>query len=110
MGFFVWYSISSTRTVARTLTIPVYFDNMKEGMQIDSAEQTAITVAGTRDLIQKVSEIGSLHIDTTELSHGKQLIHASYKNFMLPTAIKVVNCMPIEVTFAPPTQIDKTST
>ncbi len=101
MGFFMWYCVSNSRTITRTITVPIYFDNTQHDIQINAPETTQITVAGIRDTIQKTYSLGALHIDAQKLTNGKQLVHATYKNFLLPSAVKVLNCMPIEVEITP---------
>lgn len=97
MGFFAWYCISSSQTVVRTIHVPIYFDNVRADMHIDAPETTSITLAGTRNSIKTSSTMGAVHFDSAQYSTGKRLLHATYQNFLLPSAVKLLNCMPIEV-------------
>ncbi|MBY0109615.1 MAG: hypothetical protein K2X90_00720 [Candidatus Babeliaceae bacterium] len=97
MGFFMWYCVSSSRTIIRTINLPVYFDNIKSNIKIQAPESMQLTLSGTRGLIKASYTTGALHFDSTELTLGKKLLHPTYKNFLLPSAVKVLNCMPIEV-------------
>lgn len=97
MGFFMWYCVSSSRTIIRTIKLPVYFDNIKNDIKIQAPESIQLTLSGTRSLIRASYNTGALHFDSSELPPGKKLLHATYKNFLLPSTVKVLNCMPIEV-------------
>jgi len=101
MGFFIWYSISNSRTITRTITVPIYFDNTQADIRIDAPETTQISVSGTRSTLNASRDLGAIHFDSSKLSQGKKLLHATYKNFLLPSAVKVLNCMPIEVSITP---------
>ncbi len=99
MGFFMWYTISEFRILTITHKIPVYFDNVSQEQQIDAPEEVDITLSGTARQLYKSQKIGALHFNAHKLSPGKQLIHISPENLLLPHTTKVVNYTPIEVTF-----------
>lgn len=97
MGFFAWYCISRSQTIVRTIHVPIYFDNVTPDIQINAPETTPITIAGTRDSIKESCTLAALHFDSAQWSIGKRLLHATYQNFLLPSAVKLLNYMPIEV-------------
>lgn len=98
MGFFAWYCISSSLTLTRTITVPIFFDNCPADKRIDAPEVTQISLSGSRSTINASRSLGALHFDSSTFTSGKKLLYPSYKNFLLPSAVKVLNCMPIEVT------------
>jgi hypothetical protein len=101
MGFFIWYSVSNSRTITRTISVPIYFTDSKADIQINAPESTQITIAGTRGDIQKTVQAGAIHFEGSQLSVGKKTVRPTYKNFLLPSAVKVLNYMPIEVSITP---------
>jgi hypothetical protein len=109
MGFFIWHSVSSSRIITRIINVPIYFDNIKTDMHIHAPESSDITIAGVRKDIQKTYQHGAIHVDSTNLSAGKQLVHITYKNFLLPSAVKVLNYNPLEVTLTTVVVSDQTA-
>ena len=98
MGFFMWYCISNSLTITHTFAIPIYFDNVDQTQTIQAPATTQITLSGSRALLNSCRSWAALHFDGAQFSAGKRILRATYRNFLLPSAVKVVDCMPVEVT------------
>jgi hypothetical protein len=97
MGFFIWYVISQSYAITRTLTLPLYFDNLSPERTISAPETSEITLRGPRHLIQKSISSGAMHINVQQLPAGKHLVAPNRENLLLPSAVMVINYNPIEL-------------
>lgn|GEM_PF-5951558 len=98
MGFFAWYVISESRTITAEIPLAIYFDNLAPESRIEAPEHTDVTLQGTKNIIQKSRAIGALHFDAKTFLPGRHRILPGPENLLLPTAAKVLNYNPIEIT------------
>lgn len=100
MGFFLWYSISQTRIVTRTMALPIYFDNLSPEQSLQAPEEAIVTVRSTASTLRKYKDTAGIHINAQSLPAGTHLFFPGKENFLLPSNVHVIEYQPIKIHIA----------
>lgn len=94
IGYGLWFLYSQSTTIQLDYTIPVCF--YAANQEISSApESVVVTLQAKRsDILQCDLTNLAVHINSTKLKPGNNLIAVNEKTLFLPESIKMVYCKP----------------
>ncbi|MEX0849561.1 MAG: hypothetical protein WD055_04995 [Candidatus Dependentiae bacterium] len=98
LGALCWLKINYDQPITCSFNIPLSFYNISESTIINAPESIEVQLRGKRtDLYTFDDQKYAIHIDSTNLTPGKQTIAITSEKLFLPDAITMVHYTPCKI-------------
>ena len=95
IGYSFWHIFGGSHTAAVTVSVPLCFYNIPTETQLNAPESISVKLTGKRTDLRALDHTHlALHINATNLKKGKNLLHLSKEELLLPQTIQLVQYAP----------------
>lgn len=104
MGYTFWFTWSQSLTTSYHFTVPVCLYNT-ESLRIDAPESISVELIGTFVSLRSIdTETLALHIDASQLHHGKNVYRPTISDLLLHDNIDIKHYTPANIYISCTTQ------
>lgn len=94
-GYAFWYLLSQSHMIEQSITMPIAWFDIPEGMYIQAPQSITLTIAVKRNVLKKTAaHFDAIHLSARDLAIGTHHIAITQDNFFVPDEVKLLHCSP----------------